>query len=186
MILVAGIGNIFMGDDAFGSEVARHAYRLNSANVRVTDFGIRGLDLAYALMDDYDATIIVDIVRRGGDPGTIYVIEPDLSELPYAATLDGHAMDPMRVLALSRSMGADLKNIHIVGCEPETLGPDEGNIGLSPRVSQAVGRAVEVVESLIGRETESPPREEGCPRYQEKWREASLKGADGVVAHKEN
>ena len=86
MILVAGIGNIFFGDDAFGSEVARRmAPRFMSGDVRVVDFNIRGLDLAFALMDEYDRIVIVDATRRGGAPGTIYVIEPDLNELDAKA-----------------------------------------------------------------------------------------------------
>jgi len=106
MILVAGIGNIFLGDDAFGSEVARQlAGRLKTPHVRVMDFGIRGLDLAYALMDGYDATILIDAVPQGGKPGTLYVIEPDLNELnQIEAAIEAHAMDPARVLALARSM----------------------------------------------------------------------------------
>jgi hydrogenase maturation protease len=152
MILVAGIGNTFLGDNAFGSDVARRlSSRIRSTRVRVVDFGIRSLDLLYSLLDGYDATIIVDTTRRGGEPGTIYVIEPDLDELkniPVAVEI--HDMDPMRVLAMAHSMGAALKNIRIVGCEPETFGPaDEGQMGLSPRVVFAAEQAVEVIEELI-------------------------------------
>jgi hydrogenase maturation protease len=151
MLLVAGIGNIFLGDDAFGSEVARRlAPRLASADVRVIDFGIRGLDLAYALMDGYASTIVIDAVSRGGEPGTIYVLEPDLDALEVeGAVIDAHTMDPMRVLALARSMGAELKRIRIVGCEPETFGGDEGQLGLSPSVAAAVEEAIRVIETMI-------------------------------------
>jgi len=152
MILIAGVGNIFMGDDAFGNEVARRlAERPPSLGVRVVDFGIRGLDLAFALMDDYDATIIVDATSRGGEPGTIYVIEPVVSRLDeMAAALDTHSMDPLRALALARSMGAKLKNIRIVGCEPETFEPgDQGQFGLSHKVAAAVDHAIDVINSLI-------------------------------------
>ena len=152
MILVAGIGNIFFGDDAFGSEVARRmAPRFMTGDVRVVDFNIRGLDLAFALMDEYDRIVIIDATRRGGAPGTIYVIEPDLNELDgLTPTVEAHSMDPMRVLALSRSMGAQLKNIRIVGCEPAALwADDEGCMGLSPPVEGAVNKAIEVIESLI-------------------------------------
>jgi hydrogenase maturation protease len=152
MILVAGIGNIFFGDDAFGSEVARRmAPRFMSGDVRVVDFNIRGLDLAFALMDEYDRIVIVDATRRGGAPGTIYVIEPDLHELDsLIPAVEAHSLDPMRVLALSRSMGAQLKNVRIVGCEPAALGADdEGCMGLSPAVAVAVDKAIEVIESLI-------------------------------------
>jgi len=154
MILIAGVGNIFMGDDAFGNEVARRlAERPTSLGVRVVDFGIRGLDLAFALMDDYDATIIVDATSRGGEPGTIYVIEPDVSKLDeMAAALDTHSMDPLRAFALARSLGAKLKNIRIVGCEPATFEPaGEGPPGLSRNVAAAVDPAIDAINSLIQR-----------------------------------
>ncbi len=152
MILVAGIGNIFLGDDAFGSEVARRLAQLgNIPDVRIIDFGIRGLDLVYALMDGHDAVIIVDAVAQRGEPGTVYVIEPDFSELAdVPCTVEAHTMDPLQVLAFARSMGTDLKNIRIVGCEPETFGPEnEGAMGLSQRVAAAVDPAIEAIKSLI-------------------------------------
>ena len=151
MILIAGVGNIFMGDDAFGSEVTRRLAERTSLGVRVVDFGIRGLDLAFALMDEYEATIIVDATSRGGEPGTIYVIDPDLSKLDnMAAALDTHSLDPLRALALARSMGAKLKNIRLVGCEPATFEPaDEGSPGLSRNVAAAVDPAIDVINSLI-------------------------------------
>jgi len=151
MILVAGIGNIFFGDDAFGSEVARRlAHRPLPENVQVTDFGIRGLDLVYALLNGYDGVILVDATPRGGKPGTLYVIEPDISELGKTnAEMETHGMDPMRVLAIAHNMGADVKNVRIVGCEPATLEPEDGYIGLSPQVAFAVETAIGIVESLI-------------------------------------
>jgi hydrogenase maturation protease len=151
MILVAGIGNIFLGDDAFGSEVARRlARRAKSPSVHVVDFGIRGLDFLYALLDGYHAVIVVDTTRRGGEPGTIYVIQPDLDQLKdVPVAIDIHELDPMRILAMAFSMGATLDNLRIVGCEPETFGADEGEMGLSPRVGFAVDHAVHVIEELI-------------------------------------
>src|SRR5262245_3312019 len=151
MILIAGIGNIFIGDDGFGSEVARRIeQRPMTAAVRVVDFGIRALDFAFALLDGYDTVIIVDATQRGGEPGTIYLIDPDLNELDSNTGVEAHSLDPMRVLALARSMGAELKNIRIVGCEPESFGPsDEGRMGLSPVVTAAVDHAIEAIESLI-------------------------------------
>src|SRR5437016_6098906 len=115
MILIAGIGNIFLGDDAFGSEVARRAQHLASERVKVVDFGIRGLDLAYALMDGYEAVIMIDAVPLDGKPGTLYVIEPELNGLQQATAIEAHSMDPVRVLALAQSMGVKLKNVWIVG-----------------------------------------------------------------------
>ena len=107
-ILVAGIGNIFQGDDAFGCEVARAlSGRFAPDQVRVVDFGIRGLDLAYALMDRPDLTILLDAAPRGGEPGTVYTIEPDIDNLDETeqAWLDTHAMDPVRVLRMVKAMG---------------------------------------------------------------------------------
>src|SRR5262245_29788583 len=128
-ILVAGIGNIFLGDDAFGSEVARQLLsRRLPDQVKVVDFGIRGFDLTYALLDDYELTILVDATPRGGTPGTLYSIEPDPEELdelaPHEASIETHGMNPLRVLAMVKSMGGHLRNITIFGCEPSPLDSD--------------------------------------------------------------
>jgi hydrogenase maturation protease len=153
MILVAGVGNIFHGDDAFGRDVAR---RLIDAplpqQVRVIDFGIRGHDLAFALQDGYEAAILIDVARRGLTPGTVSVIEPDLDTLEFETTeagIDTHAMHPLRVLRLLRAQGAELPRIWLVACEPATFGPDEGHIGLSTAVAAAVPEAVALVQSLL-------------------------------------
>ena len=157
MILVAGVGNIFLGDDAFGSEVARRMLNRADASAsatgaRIVDFGIRGLDLAYALTDGYDAAIIIDTFARGGEPGTIYVVEPDPRDIENAASgIETHAMDPLRVLAMAHLMGASLKHVYIVGCEPEGFGPDEGQMELSAPVAAALDPAIRIIESLIGR-----------------------------------
>ncbi len=152
-ILVAGIGNIFLGDDAFGVEVARRMAQLNLPKcVRVTDFGIRGFDLAYALQDGYETTILVDACPRGDAPGTLYVIEPDLNALDDNAAqpaVEAHAMNPVSVLRLARAMNIELKNILLVGCEPETLGGEEGHMGLSASVEAGLDEAVNLVQSLI-------------------------------------
>ena len=155
-ILVAGIGNIFLGDDGFGVEVVRRMAGLNlPASVRVSDFGIRGFDLAYALQDGYETTILVDACPHGQAPGTLYVIEPDLKALddPDAppATMEAHAMNPMSVLRMARAMNIELKNILLVGCEPETLGGEEGQMGLSAPVEAVVDEAVKLVESVVNR-----------------------------------
>jgi hydrogenase maturation protease len=173
-ILIAGIGNIFLGDDGFGCAVIdRLLQRELPGGVRITDFGIRGLDLAYALLDGYDVTILVDSVSRGGSPGTLYIIEPDLNAPTEQHTngmmVEAHTMNPMRALCLAKSMhslGDDLgdgltneagegmrsgalKKILLVGCEPETLGPEEGHLGLSQPALVAVDEAVKIVESLL-------------------------------------
>jgi hydrogenase maturation protease len=155
-ILVAGIGNIFMGDDAFGCEVARRlAGRQLPRGVRVVDFGIRGFDLAYAIMDGPEVTVFVDATPRGGAPGTLYTIEPDLSGLngaePGGIMVETHGMNPLKVLGMVKGMGGELKRILLVGCEPETLGGEEGLMGLSEPVERAVDEAVRVVESLVAK-----------------------------------
>ena len=155
-ILIAGIGNIFLGDDGFGVEVVRRlAARKLPAEVRVADFGIRGFDLAYALQDGYKTTILVDAFPHGQKPGTISVLDPDLNdigsdEVPQAG-VDTHGMNPLNVLRMAASMGAPLKGIFLVGCEPATLGPDEGQMGLSEPVEKAVNEAVDLLDSVINK-----------------------------------
>ena len=158
-ILVAGIGNIFLGDDAFGCEVAKRLFeRKLPENVRVVDYGIRGFDLAYALMDGYDVTIFIDAAPRGDAPGTIYVIEPDLDEFDkldaQTTAVDTHNMNPLKVLAMVKSLGGEFKKIYLVGCEPFYTGEEDiGFMGLSEPVEAAVDKAVEVVESLVAKIT---------------------------------
>lgn len=153
-ILIAGIGNIFLGDDAFGSEVARRLMpRKLPDEVRVVDFGIRGFDLAYALLEGYDVTIFIDATPRGEAPGTLYTIEPDLKEMDNldagSRAVEPHGMNPMKVLGLVKSMGGDLKRILLVGCEPAPLESEAGEMGLSKPVQKAVAEAVNLVESLV-------------------------------------
>jgi hydrogenase maturation protease len=155
-ILVAGIGNIFLGDDAFGVEVVRRMADVQQPeSVRVADFGIRGFDLAYALQDGYETTILVDACPHGEAPGTLYVIEPDLKVLddPEApqAVVEAHAMNPMNVLRMARAMNIEVKNVLLIGCEPETLGGEEGQMGLSVAVEAAVDHAVKLVESIVNK-----------------------------------
>lgn len=151
-ILVAGIGNIFFGDDAFGCEVASQLRRKPlPEGVRVIDFGIRSYDLAYAIMDGYDATILVDATPQGSAPGTIYLIEPDLKkldELPDEA-VNAHSMNPVRVLQLVRSLGGKPGWLRVVGCEPAVLETEEGAMGLTEKVQAAVAPAIEMIETLI-------------------------------------
>jgi len=155
-ILIAGIGNIFLADDAFGVEVAaRLARQLFPTGVRVADFGIRGFDLAYALMEGYETTILVDAYPGEGDPGTLFVFEPDLTDLNSASAQPGliepHAMNPINVLRMAAGMGGQLKRTLLVGCVPATLGPEEGQMGLSEPVAAAVDPAVKLIDSLVTR-----------------------------------
>ncbi|MGH9704508.1 MAG: hydrogenase maturation protease [Candidatus Acidiferrales bacterium] len=155
-ILIAGIGNIFLADDGFGVEVAgRLANQSFPTGVRVADFGIRGFDLAYALMEGFETTILVDAYPGEGQPGTLFVVEPDVASLNSAGTPPGlvepHAMDPIQVLRMATGMGGQLKRVLLVGCVPTTLGPEEGQMGLSEPVTAAVDEAVKLVESLVTR-----------------------------------
>jgi hydrogenase maturation protease len=154
-ILVAGIGNIFLGDDAFGVEaVKRLAARKLPEAVRIADFGIRGFDLVYALQDGYETTILVDACPQGQPPGTVFVIEPDLDSVGNAeqqSVVETHGMNPMNVIRMAKAMNAPLKRLLVVGCEPETLGGEEGQMGLSGPVEAALDEAVRVIESLVNR-----------------------------------
>lgn len=154
-ILVAGIGNIFLGDDAFGVEAVKRLAAIDlPAEVRVADFGIRGFDLVYALQDGYETVILVDACPHGKPPGTVSVIQPDLDQdqaAPQQPGIDTHGMNPMNVIRMARAMNAPLNRLLVVGCEPETLGGEEGQMGLSGPVEAALDGAVHVIEDLVHR-----------------------------------
>lgn len=157
-ILVAGIGNIFLGDDGFGVEVVK---RLSAhefgARVKVVDFGIRGFDLAYALQDGYETTILIDAYPHGQAPGTVSLVEPDLSKLneaqtgPQQSVVETHGMNPLNVLRMASEMNGGLKKILLIGCEPADFGGNEGRMGLSEPVEAAVDEAVKMVGSVVGK-----------------------------------
>ncbi|HEV3070632.1 MAG TPA: hydrogenase maturation protease [Solirubrobacteraceae bacterium] len=151
-VLVAGIGNVFLGDDGWGVALAgRLAARALPRGVDVVDFGIRGMDLAYAMQDDYDTVVFLDATPRGEPPGTLYVIEPDIEAIEM--TIDAHGMDPVKVLALARTLGAAvLPRTLIVGCEPQThmSAEDEHIIAeLTEPVRASLDEAVVLVENLL-------------------------------------
>jgi hydrogenase maturation protease len=153
-ILVAGIGNVFLADDGFGVEVVKRlAQRELPDNVEVKDFGIRGLDLAYALMDPCEAVIFVDALPRGEEPGTVYLIEAEVPDEGEVA-IDTHGMDPVKVIRLARALGAEVPRTLVVGCEPEVVlsGEDYDDMlmELSEPVQAAVDEAVKLVESVVG------------------------------------
>ena len=159
-MLIACIGNIFLGDDGFGVEVARRLMtKQYPESVQVIDFGIRGMDLAYTLLDSYDTLVLVDAVPRGGQPGTVYLIEPDLAGVnpekgaeAGRVALDTHSMDPVKVLAYAGTLGARPIHTLIVGCEPTPIGGEdyeEMQMGLSEPVQAAIDEAVKMIDSLV-------------------------------------
>lgn len=157
-VLVAGIGNLFLGDDGFGVVVARKLSRRPlPPGVVVMDAGIRGIDLTYALMDGYAAAILVDAAPRGRSPGTLTVldVDPDGSPRkagPDMALLDAHGMDPASVLAFVRASGASLGPVRVVCCEPLVWGTasDDPLMELSAPVEAAVAPAIDLIQALLG------------------------------------
>src|SRR5262245_24879147 len=154
-ILIAGVGNIFHGDDAFGSEVARLLGESPlSPQARVVDFGIRGHDLAFALQDNYEAVILVDVARRRRLPGTLSVIELDSGawhDETLACGVETHGVHPMQILRFLQAQGSKVPPIWLVACEPLTFGPEEGHVGLSEPVAAAIPEAMTLVQSLLKR-----------------------------------
>ena len=150
-VLVAGIGNIFLGDDAFGVEVVRRlADRMLLDGVQVVEFGIRGFDLAHALMDSDSTAVLVEATPRGGEPGTLYLLEAAVDAGEPSLSIETHAMDPATVLRLVEALGGRPPRVLVVGCEPATVDLDEeGQVGLSPAVEAAVDEAVRMIESLV-------------------------------------
>jgi hydrogenase maturation protease len=146
-ILVAGIGNIFLGDDGFGSEVVRRAeIPQDDESVRIVDYGIRGMHLAYDLLEDWDSLILVDAVPSRGRPGTLHVFQADHQIDSEAPGLDAHSMDPETVFASLRALGGRPPYTVVVGCE---AGNVEEGIGLTDPVAQAVPRAARAVEEIV-------------------------------------
>ncbi|HEY7280119.1 MAG TPA: hydrogenase maturation protease [Actinomycetota bacterium] len=156
-VLVAGVGNVFLGDDGFGGEVARRLLADGGVpdGVKVEDYGIRGVHLAYEMLEPYDLVVLVDAVSRGEPPGTVTLIEPDLGEFEEAAPhvaagesplVDAHSMTPGSVFALVRAMGGRPSRVLVVGCEPAEV---VERMGLSPVVEEAVGEAARTVLDLV-------------------------------------
>jgi hydrogenase maturation protease len=157
-ILVAGIGNIFLGDDGFGSEVARLT-EIRSDDVRVVDYGIGGMHLAYDLLEEWDVLVLVDAIPSRGTPGTVHVFQADRESEPAATGLDAHSMDPQTVFASLRALGGTPPYTVVVGCEAGTV---EEHLGLSAPVAAAVPRAVRAVQNLVAALQSSAPAEQEC------------------------
>jgi hydrogenase maturation protease len=152
-ILVAGIGNIFLGDDAFGVEVVTELLRRpQPESARIVDFGVRGRDLAYTLLDGYDVVLLVDACPRGHEPGTLFLLElePESTTTESADPIEGHNLDPAKVLRLAAALGAKIGRCYVLGCEPSpAVNLEDMTAGLSPPVRAAVSAAVPRVETFI-------------------------------------
>lgn len=167
-VLVAGVGNIFLGDDGFGCEVARALAREPLPDrVRVVDYGVRGLHLAYDLLEGYAALVLVDTIRGGQGPGSVQVLEIGAEHLEAPGGVDAHGMRPTEVLATVEALGGGPPRTFVVGCEPRTT---EESIGLSEAVARSVGTATAAVHSLLAHELADPasPR----PASRAAWKES--------------
>ena len=152
MILVAAVGNLWLGDDGFGGEVAKRLRERDlGAQVAVADFGAGGLDLAYEVMRGYDALILIDVSRQGGPPGTLYVMEADPDDvdgqIEDGQMLDPHGMDPQTVLRFVKYVGGWPGRVFVVACEPEVV--EDVGFGLSDAVGASVARAADVVLDTV-------------------------------------
>jgi hydrogenase maturation protease len=152
-ILIAGVGNAWLRDDGFGGEVARRLAETElPEGVSVMDAGTGGLDLAYEVMRGYDALVILDVSVQGGEPGTLYVMEPDEASVPGGIedgdVINPHAMDPQTVLRFVKSVGGWPGKVVVIACEPEQV--QEMGWGLSEQVQAAVQRAVDLVVETVG------------------------------------
>jgi hydrogenase maturation protease len=162
-VLVAGIGNIFLGDDAFGVEVVNAlARRSLPEEVELVDFGIRGRDLAYALAKDFELVILVDATPQRQDPGTVCLMELDPAPLKTStpSVVDAHSLDPVRALQAALDLGVRPRRWYLVGCEPAPFDPEVQGWGLSTAVAAAVPIAVERTVRLIHDYLSETPSEE--------------------------
>jgi hydrogenase maturation protease len=159
-MLVAGVGNIFFSDDAFGCEVVRRLPKEDlPEGVVVADFGIKGVHLAYELLEGYDTVVIVDAAPCGGKPGDLYLIEPKLEEIAESplvqaasegesALVDAHGLEPDAIFRMLKALGGNVGRALVVGCEPENI---EDGLGLSATVEAAVEPAVRRLVDIIHR-----------------------------------
>ncbi len=153
-LLVAGIGNLFFGDDGFGVAVARRlAAGPTRPGVTVRDFGISGIHLAYELLVPCKLLLVIDAMSRGGQPGTVYLVEPAIGQSEPRSP-GAHGMDLASILDTVVEMGGQVPRTLIIGCEPAELGP---GIGLSPAVARAVETAIELATDVVERELAGAP-----------------------------
>ena len=158
-ILVAGVGNVFLGDDAFGVEVARLlAERPQPPGVQVRDYGIRGVHLVYELLDGYDLFVLVDAAPRGEAPGTVSVLEVDLPGPQAQPVIDAHSLTPDAIFGLLSSLGGRPGRSLVVACEPAEVDP---GMGLSDPVREALPHAVRAVEEILAEAVPAGRPQEG-------------------------
>ncbi|WP_237572494.1 hydrogenase maturation protease [Mycolicibacterium lacusdiani] len=163
-ILVAGIGNIFLGDDGFGPEVIRHARSrpygrdFPGTTVKVVDYGIRGMHLAYDLLDDWTALVLIDAVPDRGAPGSLRVFDADHETIDATLALDAHGMDPAAVFASLRALGGTAPPTFVIGCQVDSV---EDGIGLTDVVDAAVPAALDAIDSVLRMVTSDAPAREG-------------------------
>lgn len=166
-ILVAGVGNLLRGDDAFGVRVVQELERLPLLEcVKVVEVGISGVALVQELMDGYGACIIVDAAHRGGAPGTLYLLEPQIeapqgteAEELHRELVDMHYADPSRALLLAATLGVKPARVYVLACQPAEV--DEVTETMSPAVESAVPEAVRMILRLINKLHQEAPRAEG-------------------------
>jgi hydrogenase maturation protease len=167
-ILVAGIGNIFLGDDAFGVEaVVALLGRDLPSGVVAKDFGTRGHDLAFAMGEDYDAVVFVDATPRGKTPGTLSLLELEMPRADAAteSVIGGHSLDPVAVLQFAASLGTRIGRLYLVGCEPSVLECEDGSMELSLPVREALPRAVAMIEELLATLCREPAPFDNQPAF---------------------
>jgi hydrogenase maturation protease len=158
--LVAGVGNIFLTDDGFGVEVAsRMAGRELPEGVELVDYGIRGVHLAYQLLEGYDLLVLVDAAPHGQPPGTVSLLEVDQGQVVDSADavaqgesplVDAHGLEPGAILSMLGSLGGQVPTVLVVACEPESV---EEGLGLRPVVAAAVPQAIALVEQVVSERT---------------------------------
>lgn len=161
-VLVAGVGNLFFGDDGFGPEVVRSLGADPPAGATLKDFGIRGMHLAYELLDGYEHAILIDAAPRGNAPGTVFVMELDPAQA--GGVPDPHSMDLRNVFAFMRVLGGTPPQMMLVGCEPAATGEE---IGLSAAVREAIEPAAAAVRRLVAESLAAPCRREGETTWSE-------------------
>jgi hydrogenase maturation protease len=159
-ILVAGVGNVFLGDDAFGVEVVRLLVeRPQPPGVQIRDYGIRGVHLVYELLDGYDLFVLVDAAPRGEAPGTVSVLEVELPSPQAQPVIDAHSLTPDAIFGLLSSLGGHSGRNLVVACEPAEV---DAGMGLTDPVREALPHAVRAVEEILAQAT-APGAQAGAP-----------------------